>query len=51
MYLTRYILENILLRKKMSSETLKTISFITGNPNKLKEFTQIIGDLPLGYLV
>ncbi|CAF0951191.1 unnamed protein product [Brachionus calyciflorus] len=30
----------------MSSETLKTISFITGNPNKLKEFTQIIGDLP-----
>jgi inosine triphosphate pyrophosphatase len=23
----------------------KTISFITGNPNKLKEFTQIIGDV------
>ncbi len=23
----------------------KTISFITGNPNKLKEFSQIIGDV------
>jgi len=23
----------------------KTISFITGNPNKLKEFTQIMGDV------
>ncbi|RMZ95273.1 inosine triphosphate pyrophosphatase [Brachionus plicatilis] len=29
----------------MSSEPLKTISFITGNANKLKEFNQIIGDL------
>ena len=24
---------------------IKTISFITGNPNKLKEFSQIIGEI------
>ncbi len=25
---------------------MKTINFITGNPNKLKEFSQIIGQVP-----
>lgn len=44
MFLTRYVLESII--KKMSSDPQKTISFITGNANKLKEFSQIIGELP-----
>lgn len=42
MFLTRFILDG-LLRKTMSS---KTIYFITGNQNKLKEFNKIIGNIP-----
>lgn len=42
MFVTRCILEKLI--KKMNSS--KTISFITGNPNKLKEFNQIIGNIP-----
>lgn len=49
MFLTKHIIEKLRLVKTMStsssSSAAKKIFFITGNPNKLKEFTQIIGDV------
>lgn len=42
MYLTRFLIDKLV--GKMSSAP-KKIYFITGNPNKLKEFSQIIGSI------
>lgn len=42
MLLTKFLLIEKIAKKAMST---KKIYFITGNQNKLKEFTQIIGDI------
>lgn len=43
MFLTRFLIDKLV--KKMSASAPKKIYFITGNPNKLKEFSQIIGNV------